>query len=114
LLTAQFATYHLPKILHQHQVAADSIDHPDLAATLNAFVQLLRETKSKSQAEALTSRAKSTAAASRPKQAAATQTVDVRDLNFEVKVSRRSFERIKTGADQQQQACNRNLHLLSP
>ena len=55
-------------------------DHPDLAATLNGFAQLLRETKRKSQAEAMTSRAKSLAAASRPKQTAATQTVDATSI----------------------------------
>ncbi len=65
-------------------------DHPDLAATLNGFAQLLRETKRKSQAEAMTRRARSMVDKSRTK-TAATQTVDVRDLNSEAKVSRRSF-----------------------
>jgi hypothetical protein len=82
-----------PEVLHQHQVAAESIDHPDLAATLNAFVQLLRETERKSQAEAMTRRARSMVDKSRTKKAAPTQTVDVRDLNPKAKTSRRSIEK---------------------
>jgi hypothetical protein len=55
-------------------------NHPDLPRTLNGYALLLRETKRKSEAKALSARAQAISAKG-PANRSASQTVDVRELD---------------------------------